>query len=89
MNFNDQMKDLPLTGITYFVIRGHVGAILYEITHFDMDFNKIRYTGLFSHKNKLVKVRKLYSQNFSIYDPLKSEVIIKWCKPGHLLLILK
>ena len=41
--------------------------------HSDLDFNVIQYIGLFSPKNKLGKVKKLYSQNFSKYDPLKSE----------------
>ena len=41
--------------------------------HSDSDFNEIRYIGLFFPKNKLVKVKKLYSQNFSKYDPLKSD----------------
>ena len=41
--------------------------------HSDLDFNKIHYIGLFSPKNKLGKVKNLYSQNFSKYEPLKSE----------------
>ena len=41
--------------------------------HSDLDINEIRYIGLFFPKNKLGKVKKLYSQNFSKYDPLKSE----------------
>ena len=54
-----------------------VWGILCEINtkwnHSDLDFVEIRYIGLFSPKNKLGKVKKLYSQNFSKYDPLKSE----------------
>ena len=53
------------------------GGILCEMSqvrhHSDWDFNVIQYIGLFSPKNKLGKVKKLYSQNFSKYDPLKSE----------------
>ena len=33
------------------------------------DFNEIRYIGLFYPKNKLVKVKRLYFQNFSKYEP--------------------
>ena len=47
---------------------------MYQVWHrSDWDFNVIQYIGLFSPKNKLGKVKKLYSQNFSKYDPLKSE----------------
>ena len=41
--------------------------------HPDSDFNEIQYIGLFFPKNQLVKVKNLYTQNFSKYDPLKSE----------------
>ena len=55
----------------------YLGVILCEINtllhHSDLDFNEIRFIGLFSPKNKLGKIKNLYSQNFSKYDPLKSE----------------
>ena len=40
------------------------------------DFNEIQYIGLFYPKNNLVKVKKLYIQNFSNYDTLKRGVYI-------------
>ena len=52
---------------------GILCEIYTEWNHPDLDFDEIRYIGLFSPKNKLGKVKKLYSQNFSKYDPLKSE----------------
>ena len=36
------------------------------------DFNEIQYIGLFYPKNKLVKVKKLYFQNFLNYDTHKN-----------------
>ena len=52
---------------------GILCEIYTEWNHPDLDFDEIQYIGLFSPKNKLGKVKKLYSQNFSKYDPLKSE----------------
>ena len=41
--------------------------------HSDSDFNNIWYIGLFQPIMKLVKAKNLYTQNFSKYDPPKSE----------------
>merc|ERR1712055_817094 len=54
-----------------------IWAILCEITqvwhHPDSDLRIIHHIGLFCPKKKLVKVKKLPSQNFSKYAPLKSD----------------
>ena len=39
------------------------------VHHPDSDLSVIRYIGLFSPRKKLVKAKKLYSQNFSKYAP--------------------
>ena len=63
--------------IYVFFERFYIWVILCEMYqawhHSDLDFNVIQYIGLFYPTNKLDKVKKLYSQNFSKYDPLKSE----------------
>ena len=43
------------------------------VHHPDSDLSVIRYIGLFCPRKKLVKAKKLYSQNFSKYAPLKSD----------------
>ena len=53
--------------------RGILCEIYVVWNHSDLDFDEIQYIGLFSSKNKLGKVKTLYSQNFTKYDPLKSE----------------
>ena len=54
-----------------------IWVILCEINtgrnHPDSDLSVIHYIGLFCPKKKLVKVKKLNSQNFSKYAPLKSD----------------
>ena len=63
--------------IYVFFERFYIWVILCEMYqawhHSDLDFNVIQNIGLFYPTNKLGKVKKLYSQNFSKYDPLKSE----------------
>ena len=39
------------------------------VHHPDSDLSVISYIGLFSPRKKLVKAKKLYSQNFSKYAP--------------------
>ena len=72
-----QSRHLGIPKIGIFSLRYTKWGILCEMSqvrhHSDWDFNVIQYIGLFSPKNKLGKVKKLYSQNFSKYDPLKSE----------------
>ena len=43
------------------------------VHHPDSDLSITHYIGLFSPRKKLVKAKKLYSQNFSKYAPLKSD----------------
>ena len=40
-----------------------------KVHHPDSDLSVIRYIGLFCPRKKLVKAKKLYSQNFSKYAP--------------------
>ena len=44
-----------------------------KVHHPNSDLSVIHYMGLFSPTKKLVKGKKLYSQNFSKYAPLKSD----------------
>ena len=44
-----------------------------KVHHPDSNLGVTHYVGLFSPRKKLVKAKKLYSQNFSKYAPLKSD----------------